>query len=87
MPEYSAPEGPGSERKPIQPVWERDGEQSLSIFPAESSVRENQCRQRSKLKAASDDCVKEGGKNCVIGLAYCDQCAAVALGADYVIFS
>lgn len=84
-PGYGASEAVSSEREPIQPVWEtRWGAISVDISNGKFGTGKSMRTKRQAEKMASDDCVKEGGKNCVIDLAYYDQCAAVAWGTGYV---
>ena len=83
--ENDASESFGSQREPIQPLWEtRWGAISVDISNGKFGAGKSMRTKSQAEKAALDDCVKEGGKNCVIDLSYYDQCAAVAWGTDYV---
>lgn len=85
IPDYGVSEGEISEREATQPVWEaRWGAISVDISNGKFGAGKSMPTKRQAEKAASDDCEKEGGKNCVIDLAYYNQCAAVAWGATYV---
>jgi hypothetical protein len=85
IPEYGSSEGAISEREAIQPVWEtRWGAISVDISNGKFGTGKSMLTKKQAEEAASDDCKKEGGKNCVVDLAYYNQCAAVAWGAAFV---
>lgn len=83
--EYDSSESAISEREAIQPAWEtRWGAISVDISNGKFGTGKSMPTKKQAEKAASDDCEKEGGKNCVVDLAYYNQCAAVAWGAAFV---
>lgn len=85
IPEYGASEGKISEREMIPPIWETQwGAISVDISNGKFGAGKSMPTKKQAEKSASDDCEKEGGKNCAIDLVYYNQCAAVAWGAAYV---
>lgn len=85
IPVYGSSDGVINERAAIQPIWEtRWGAIAVDAYNGKFGTAKSMLTKEQAEKAAADDCEKEGGKSCVIDLAYYNQCAAVSWGAAFV---
>ncbi len=85
IPEYGSSDGAINEKEAIQPVWEtRWGAITVDASNGKFGTGKSMLTKKQAEKAAAVDCEKDGGKSCVIDLAYYNQCAAVAWGAAFV---